>query len=53
MTEPLVVRSETQIAAPPATAFAFLTDPEKIPNWMGRPLQRMTAVGRFVGRVGK
>jgi len=35
MTEPLVVRRETQIAAPPATVFAFLTDPEKILNWMG------------------
>jgi len=35
MTEPLVVRRETQIAAPPATVFAFLTDPEKIMSWMG------------------
>jgi uncharacterized protein YndB with AHSA1/START domain len=35
MTEPLVVHRETQIAAPPATVFAFLTDPEKILNWMG------------------
>jgi uncharacterized protein YndB with AHSA1/START domain len=35
MNEPLVVRRETQIAAPPATVFAFLTDPEKILNWMG------------------
>ena len=35
MTEPLLVRRETQIAAPPATVFAFLTDPEKIINWMG------------------
>ena len=35
MTEPLVVRRETQIAAPPATVFAFLTDPEKILCWMG------------------
>jgi uncharacterized protein YndB with AHSA1/START domain len=35
MTEPLVVRRETQIAAPPATVFAFLTDPEKIVSWMG------------------
>jgi uncharacterized protein YndB with AHSA1/START domain len=34
MTEPLVVRRETQIAAPPATVFAFLTDPEKILSWM-------------------
>ena len=35
MTEPLVVRRETHIAAPPATVFAFLTDPEKILRWMG------------------
>src|SRR5712691_4914075 len=35
MTEPLVVRRETQIAAPPATVFAFLTDPERIVSWMG------------------
>ena len=35
MTEPLVVRRETHIAAPPATIFAFLTDPEKILSWMG------------------
>jgi uncharacterized protein YndB with AHSA1/START domain len=35
MPEPLVVRREIQIAAPPATVFAFLTDPEKILRWMG------------------
>ena len=35
MPEPLVVRRETYIAAPPATVFAFLTDPEKILSWMG------------------
>jgi uncharacterized protein YndB with AHSA1/START domain len=35
MTQPLVVRRETHIAAPPATVFAFLTDPEKILSWMG------------------
>ena len=35
MAEPLVVRREVQIAAPPATVFAFLTDPEKIMRWMG------------------
>ena len=35
MTEPLVVLRETHIAAPPASVFAFLTDPEKILNWMG------------------
>src|SRR6266705_900326 len=35
MNELLVVRRETHIAAPPATVFAFLTDPEKIVSWMG------------------
>jgi uncharacterized protein YndB with AHSA1/START domain len=35
MDESLVVRRETHIAAPPATVFAFLTDPEKILRWMG------------------
>ena len=35
MAEPLVVRREVQVAAPPATVFAFLTDPEKILRWMG------------------
>ena len=35
MTEPFVVRRETQIAAPPATVFAYLTDPQKILSWMG------------------
>jgi uncharacterized protein YndB with AHSA1/START domain len=35
MTEALTVRRETRIAAPPATVFAFLTDPEKIMSWMG------------------
>ena len=39
MTEPLLVRRETQIAAPPATVFAFLTDPEKILRWMGTEAQ--------------
>ncbi len=35
MTEPLVVRREVQIAAPPSTVFAFLTDPDKILRWIG------------------
>jgi uncharacterized protein YndB with AHSA1/START domain len=35
MPESFVVRRETQIAAPPATVFAFLTDPDKILRWMG------------------
>jgi uncharacterized protein YndB with AHSA1/START domain len=35
MNQPLMVRREVQIAAPPATVFAFLTDPQKILRWMG------------------
>src|ERR1700726_2009616 len=35
MNEPLALPGGTQIAAPPATVFAFLTDPEKIISWMG------------------
>ena len=35
MAEALMVRREVQIAAPPATVFAFLTNREKILRWMG------------------
>jgi uncharacterized protein YndB with AHSA1/START domain len=35
MPETLVVRRETHIAAPRATVFAYLTDPDKIISWMG------------------
>ncbi|WP_394892334.1 SRPBCC domain-containing protein [Mesorhizobium sp. AaZ16] len=35
MNEPLILRREVQIAAPPSTVFAFLTDPEKIMRWLG------------------
>ena len=35
MNETPTLRRETHIAAPPATVFAFLTDPEKILSWMG------------------
>lgn len=35
MTEAFIVQREIQIAAPPATVFAFLTDPQKIVSWMG------------------
>ena len=39
MPAPFVVRRETQISAPPATVFAYLTDPEKIVSWMGAEAQ--------------
>jgi uncharacterized protein YndB with AHSA1/START domain len=45
MTEPLVVRRETHIAAPPATVFAYLTDPEKILSWMGAEAKTETHPG--------
>lgn len=35
MNDALIVRREIEIAAPRATVFAFLTDPEKILSWMG------------------
>ena len=35
MPESFVVQRETRIAAPRASVFAFLTDPEKIVQWMG------------------
>jgi uncharacterized protein YndB with AHSA1/START domain len=35
MAESFIVRREVPIAAPPATVFAFLIDPEKILRWMG------------------
>jgi uncharacterized protein YndB with AHSA1/START domain len=37
--EALVVRREVQLAAPPATVFALLTDPEKIVRWVGTEAQ--------------
>jgi len=39
MPEPLVVRREQHIPAPPASVFALLTDPEKILGWMGTQAQ--------------
>ena len=35
MPDAFVIRRETQIAAPPSTVFAYLTDPQKILSWMG------------------
>src|SRR6185437_8404160 len=45
MNEAFVVRRETQIAAPPATVFAFLTDPQKIVSWMGMEADTETHPG--------
>ena len=40
MPKSFVVQRETQIAAPRASVFAFLTDPEKIVQWMGTEARR-------------
>jgi uncharacterized protein YndB with AHSA1/START domain len=54
MTEQLMVRQETQIAAPPATVFAFLTDPEKIISWMGMEAKtEMHPGGLYLLKVNK
>jgi uncharacterized protein YndB with AHSA1/START domain len=45
MSEALVVQRETYIAAPPATVFAYLTDPEKILSWMGAEARTETHPG--------
>jgi uncharacterized protein YndB with AHSA1/START domain len=45
MSESFVVRREIQIAAPPATVFAFLTDPDKIVRWMGTEAATETRPG--------
>jgi uncharacterized protein YndB with AHSA1/START domain len=45
LNDPLVIRRETQIAALPATVFAFLTDPGKIVSWMGAEATTETQPG--------
>src|ERR1700722_11661443 len=45
MNDSLVVRRETHIAAPCATVFAFLTDPEKIIRWIGAEAATETQPG--------
>ena len=39
MSDALIVRRETHIAAPPAAVFALLTDPDKILRWIGTDAQ--------------
>ena len=58
MTDAFVVRRETQIAAPPATVFAFLTDPQKIVSWMGMESETEVHPGgvyllKGIGRGGR
>jgi uncharacterized protein YndB with AHSA1/START domain len=45
MPDPLVVQREIHVAAPRATVFAFLTDPDKIVNWVGAEAQTETHPG--------
>lgn len=45
MTESFVVQRETHIAAPRASVFAFLTDPDKIVQWMGTEATTQTHPG--------
>ena len=53
MADPLVVRREVQIAAPPSTVFAFLTDPEKIERWLGtEPTAEPHPGGLYLVNVG-
>lgn len=53
MDEPFVVRREVQIAAPPSTVFAFLTDPEKILRWLGTDAKvEPQPGGLYVVKVG-
>jgi uncharacterized protein YndB with AHSA1/START domain len=53
MNVPLMVRREVQIAAPPATVFAFLTDPDKILRWLGtEPTMEPHPGGLFLVNVG-
>ncbi len=57
MSDPLSIRRETFIAAPPAAVFAYLTDPEKIVGWMGSHADIHAEVGglyllKGVGRGG-
>ena len=53
MAEGFVVRTETQVSAPAATVFAFLTDPEKIMRWLGtEPTVEPHAGGIYQANVG-
>jgi len=53
MNEPLTVHREVQIAAPPATVFAFLTDPERLMRWLGtEPTVEPHAGGIYQVNVG-
>lgn len=55
MNAPFILRREVQVAAPPATVFALLTDPDKITRWMGTEASLDPKVGGlyFVNVAGK
>jgi uncharacterized protein YndB with AHSA1/START domain len=52
MAESLVVRREVEIAAPAATVFAFLTDPDKILRWIGAATTEPHPGGIYLVNVG-
>lgn len=52
MAEPLVVRREIEVAAPAATIFAFLTDPDKILRWLGTATTEPHPGGIYLVNVG-
>lgn len=51
MTE--TVRSEIEIAAPQATVFAFLTDPDKLLRWLGSATTDAQPGGIYLVSVGE
>ena len=52
MAEALVVRREIEVAAPAATVFAFLTDPDKILRWLGSATTDPKPGGIYLVNVG-
>ncbi|WP_119269672.1 SRPBCC family protein [Taklimakanibacter deserti] len=52
MADSLVIRREVEIAAPAATVFAFLTDPDKILRWLGTATTEPHPGGIYLVNVG-
>jgi uncharacterized protein YndB with AHSA1/START domain len=49
---PETLRTEIQVAAPAATVFAFLIDPDKIERWIGEATTEPHPGGIYLVRVG-
>jgi uncharacterized protein YndB with AHSA1/START domain len=49
---PETLRTEIQVAAPQATVFAFLTDPDKILRWLGTATTEAHPGGIYLVSVG-